>query len=202
MRTRLQRIVLALVLVLATAPGAYAVTIHDIVALTKAGLSDDIILALLEADPTIFSIDAAKLMELRRDGVSERVLIAMLKSGREPAAPPPVEPAAVADPALAPDPVQQAPQVVIIEHEPQTIEYVVPYPVYYPTFRTFPPSRTHKAGEGERGFGRFVNDGSARFINDGTRHERVANPHESSAKPVYWGWGGQRRPDTWNEENP
>jgi hypothetical protein len=90
---------------------------------------------------------------------------------------------------------------VIIEHEASPVEYVVPYPVYYPTYRTFPPSRLHTADKGGLGFGRFVNDGSARFINDGTRHEQVTNPHDSNTKPVYWGWGGQRRPDTWPDDD-
>jgi hypothetical protein len=163
---------------------AAAVTIRDIVELTRAGLSDDIIIALLEADPTIFSLDAAKLLELRSEGVSERVLIEMLRSGRSPQAatqaapepPPPIQPAVT-------DPPPPAPPVVVIEHyeapRPEAAYVAYPYfvPVFTPGFTR--PHRPLKRGfvTESRSFGRFMNDGfvqgpagssPGRFINDGT----------------------------------
>jgi hypothetical protein len=188
MRRLIRHTVLAVAVVCGLAPSAYPVTLHDIVALTNAGLSDDIIVALLEADPTIFSLDAQKLMELRGQGVSERVLIEMLRSGRQ-TVPAPIEPVPVAaDPPVS-YPQQQAPQVVIIDHqEPSAGPFYVPFPIFVPTVRTFQAPRSHATVEGQLGFGRF--------INDGTRREPPVPPQE----PVYWGWGGKRRPDTWAEE--
>jgi hypothetical protein len=62
---------------------ASAVTVDQIVALTKAGISEPIILALIERDKTVLTIDPEQLVSLRRDGLSENVIVAMLKSGRE-----------------------------------------------------------------------------------------------------------------------
>jgi hypothetical protein len=64
-------------------PGtALAVGLDQIVALTKAGVSEPIILALIDRDKTVFAIEPEQLVKLQRDGVSETVILAMLKSGR------------------------------------------------------------------------------------------------------------------------
>src|SRR5438309_5065798 len=68
-------------LLAATTP-ASAVTVDQIVELTKAGVSEPVILALIDRDRTIFTIEAGQIVALKREGVSETVLIAMLKSGR------------------------------------------------------------------------------------------------------------------------
>jgi hypothetical protein len=60
-----------------------AVTPEDIVTLTKSGVSDDVILALVARDRTIFTLNPDDLVVLKRQGLSEAVLVAMLKSGRE-----------------------------------------------------------------------------------------------------------------------
>ena len=92
---------------------AEAVTIRDVIELTKAGLSDDVLLALIEVDRTVFTIDTPTLKMLKDAGVSEPVIIAMIRSGRstppeaqvlpepqpvEVAPPPAVEPQAVEPP--------------------------------------------------------------------------------------------------------
>lgn len=69
------------VLALVPAP-ASAVTVDQVVALAKAGVTDAVILALIERDRTILSIEPEQLVALKRDGLSEAVIIAMLKSGR------------------------------------------------------------------------------------------------------------------------
>jgi hypothetical protein len=65
-----------------TAP-ASAVTRDEIVRLTKSGVSDDVILALIDRDKTIFPLSPDDLVALKGDGVSEAVVLAMLKSGRD-----------------------------------------------------------------------------------------------------------------------
>ncbi len=63
---------------------AEAVTIHDVIELSKAGLSDQVLVALIEVDRSVFSIDAATLKQLKNGGVSDAVIIAMIRSGRTP----------------------------------------------------------------------------------------------------------------------
>jgi len=75
-------LVLSLCALPATARRASAVTIDQIVELTKAGISEPVILALIDRDRTIFTIDPEQLVTLKRDGLSDAVLLAMLKSGR------------------------------------------------------------------------------------------------------------------------
>jgi hypothetical protein len=75
---------LPLVAVLTAIPApAGAVTIDQIVSLAHAGVTDAVILALIDRDRTIFPIEAEQIVTLQRDGLSEAVILAMLKSGRE-----------------------------------------------------------------------------------------------------------------------
>src|SRR5437773_12109672 len=62
---------------------AAAVTIDQIVGLAHSGVTDAVILALIDRDKTIFSLEAEQLVTLKAEGVSEPVILAMLKSGRE-----------------------------------------------------------------------------------------------------------------------
>lgn len=62
---------------------AFAVTVDQIVALAKAGVTDVVILALIDRDRTVFAIEPEQLVTLQREGLSEKVILAMLKSGRD-----------------------------------------------------------------------------------------------------------------------
>ena len=59
-----------------------AVTIDEVVALSKAGVSEAVILALIDRDKTIFDLQAEQLVTLKQQGLSETIVLAMLKSGR------------------------------------------------------------------------------------------------------------------------
>ena len=61
---------------------ASAITIDQVVALVKSGVTDTVILALIDRDRTVFAIEPERIVALQRDGLSERVILAMLKSGR------------------------------------------------------------------------------------------------------------------------
>ncbi len=74
-------ILLAMLSVLAS-PAA-AVTTDQVVSLKKAGVSDAVILALIERDHTVFSIAPEQIVALQREGLSEELIIAMLRSGQE-----------------------------------------------------------------------------------------------------------------------
>jgi hypothetical protein len=174
---------LLLVFLLGVPAVAKAVSLRDIVELTRAGLDDEVIVALIETDRTVYGLDARKLIDLRQEGVSERVLLALLRNGREPGGD-----ASEDEPA---DPVSAQPvppQVIVIDHrEPAA---VVPYYVQFPIFIR-DDGRPHRAAtvgqpylaDTQGGFGRFINDGYrpasspasttpaafGRFLNDGSR---------------------------------
>ena len=82
MRTALASALAVVLLALAPAV-ASAASIDEIVRLSKSGVSDEVILALIARDKTIFTITPDDLVTLKSDGVSEAVVVSMLKSGRE-----------------------------------------------------------------------------------------------------------------------
>ncbi len=152
---------------------AEALTVRDVVELTRAGLGEDTLLALIDVDPSVFPIDAATMTSLKTAGVSERVIVAMIRSGRGPAPAPAAESGATLGP-----PAADSPQVIVIDHHdpaPQIREVVVPVavPVYIPV--------TRRRGEVD---------------GEGDARDAAHQPRER-AEPVYWGWGGKLRPDAW-----
>lgn len=179
----MRRLTLVLLITLAASGAAEAITLRDIIELSKAGLSDDVLVTLVEMDRSVFPIDRDTIKTLKQEGVSERVMIAMIRSGREtppePAPAPPVE-AAIETPA-------PTPQVVIVDHhEPQRVQQVlVPVPVYVPV------------GHGGRSRHRYderVTPASPYY----TGQVRPAVPVKTP-EPVYWGHGGKLRPDAWGQ---
>jgi len=132
---------------------AEAVTIRDIVELTKAGLSDDIIVALIEADRTMFTLDAKLVLQLRDAGVTERVILVMVESRRKYAA------VNIVNPIPPPQPPVVQVQLVV----PERIVHV-PVPVYIQSPVVVAPAQTVRQTvivESEVQPGRFINDGYA-----------------------------------------
>jgi len=109
--------VLLFVLLAVVPSTASAVTLDQIVALSKAGISEPIILALIDRDKTVFTIDPEQLVTLQRDGISENVIIAMLKSGREEGEAA-ANAAAALNSAVIMSSLSLAPEVVIVGHGP------------------------------------------------------------------------------------
>jgi len=110
---RVARRTLATLLVLAaTVVPAFAVSLADIVQLAKAGLSDDVLVSLIQTDNTVFPLDAERILELRAAGVSERVIIALLQNGRRrPEGTPPTDAAYVSPNATSAAPTYVAPDL-------------------------------------------------------------------------------------------
>ncbi|MEO8522215.1 MAG: hypothetical protein ABI603_12680, partial [Acidobacteriota bacterium] len=97
---------------------AAALTVHDVVELTRAGLGEETLLALIDVDASVFPIDTPTLTSLKTAGVSERVIVAMIRSGRNSTAALAADPAPAAEMTAAePAP---APQVIVVEHHDQT----------------------------------------------------------------------------------
>jgi hypothetical protein len=96
---------------------ASAVTLDQVVTLSKAGVSEAVILALIDRDKTILTIEPDQVIALKKDGVSEAVILAMLKSGRAEG-----EAAANANAALnaamVTSAMSQGPDLVIVGHGP------------------------------------------------------------------------------------
>ena len=157
---------LVLLILLMTAVGAAraeAITVREIIELSKTGLSDEVLLALIDIERKVFPVDSETVKLLKDAGVSERVILAMIRSGR--ARGPEAEPAVVASREAAPAP---QPQVVVIEHrdQPYVGEVGVPVPVYV----TVPVYvRTPRYGHGR------AEDGDGRRVH----HEPAASPAPS-----------------------
>jgi hypothetical protein len=151
---------------------ADAITLREVIDLTRAGLGEEVLLALIEIDQRVFPIDSATLRALKDAGVSEKVIVAMVKSGRTPAPLPEPAPAFV-------EPEPPAPQVVIVERErPAVREVVREVPVAVPVYVAVPTRRSLQS-----------------------IHDPRVDPPRKPAEPVYWGWNGKLRPDAW-QPNP
>lgn len=189
----MRRIAVLVISILTVFPlSAAALTVRDVIELTRAGLGDDIILALIEVDPSVFPIDSATLKTLKQAGVSERVIVAMVRSGRMqlPPAPVPEVPAA-AEESRAPEP-----QVIVIDHRdaPQIREVPVAVPVYVPVPVT--GRRVHVADGVSRVPDPVDADLRQRVRGDDVGREERSRP----SQPVYW--GGHLRPDAWGQPTP
>ena len=169
-----------------TAARAEALSVRDVIELSKAGLGEEVLLALIEVDPSIFAIDAPTLKQLKAAGVSERVIVAMIKSGRTPRP----EPIAAADPDPGPAP-RHEPEVVVIDHRdapapapaPAPVAYPVAVPVYVPVVTDI---RLRDRVE------------TVLQTDQGLVKARVPVPPNCvKAEPVYWGFGGKLRPGSW-----
>jgi hypothetical protein len=135
--------ILAAVATLMPRPAA-AVTVDEIVALSKAGVSEAVILALLDRDGTVLTIAPAQIVSLKREGLSDTLILAMLKNGRAEA-----EDAARADAALNAANILSGialsttptPNVVVVGHGPElpNTVYSTEGPIYSSRRGFIPP---------------------------------------------------------------
>lgn len=171
--------VFALVLTPVLANAQQNLTVRDVLELTKAGLGEEALLALIEVNRPVFPVDVDTLKTLKAGGVPPNVITAMIRSGRtispEPlssAEPLTVESTWQPDPlAAAVSQAAPAPQVVVIEHREEPVVREVP--VAYPVYVTFPTRRTHR------------------------NIDHQGRAPVKTVAPVYWGWNGKLRPDAW-----
>jgi hypothetical protein len=166
----------------ASSARAEAITLREIVELTRAGLSDDVLLALIEVDQRVFAIDPDTLKTLKDAGVSPAVIVAIVKSGRMPQLQP--------DPVVeVPPPGPPQPQVIVVDR-PVVHEVAVPVPVYVAVGgRSYTRHRQQPYLVPPTPFAPFGTPVAPSAVE---RPERRKRP-----EPVYWGWGGKLRPDAW-----
>ena len=181
----MRRTLSVLLTVFALAAGrAEAVTIRDVIELSKAGLSETVLLALIEVDRSVFTIDTATLKQLKEAGVTDPVIVAMIRSGRMPP-PQPAEPAPLPQP-------RPEPEDIVVEHQaapaPAPAPIAIPYPVAVPVYVTGPSRRLGRQDTVTTTFPTDV----------GVVRARVPVPPNCvKAEPVYWGFGGKLRPGSW-----
>jgi hypothetical protein len=170
----LQRLAVAAVFALGLSGGvaSAATTASQLVDLSRAGLDDDILIALIQTDGSTFQLTAADILALHKRGLSDRVIRAMQETSRPPVPVPvpmpmPVAPEAV-DVPPPPPPVVNVYQTVTQHVDAPAAQVSQPdyaIPVAVPVYLRAPVAQQPRREE-----------------------------------PVYWGWGGQRRPDSWQPD--
>ena len=196
------RVLLAAVLLLTVAASAGAATIQDLIKLKAAGLSDDILIALIESDGSNFQLKADDVIALRKQGLSEKVIMAMLATSfKRPAAPPAAAPP-VPTQTRAPvtvnigDGASTAPQAYgEPEQERSTLHVDVPQPAAPPVVinvtqrveQRVEPQSDRYAQPIYSTYPYYSYVGAPVFV----------PPVAPVAPPVYWGFGGQLRPGSW-----
>jgi len=132
---------------------AEAVTVRDVIELSKAGLSDSVLLTLIDVDRSVFSIDTDALKQLKSAGVSDAVIVAMIRSGRER----PVD--NTPPPPLVQEPVQEPVSSSVAEAQPEADTsaepapaQAVPYPIAIPVpvYITVPVAPAHQRSPAHR----------------------------------------------------
>ncbi|HEX7084945.1 MAG TPA: hypothetical protein VF198_01175 [Vicinamibacterales bacterium] len=132
---------------------AAAVTTGELVELRRAGLGDEVLIALIESTGVPSPVDADEAIRLKQAGLSDAVIAAAVRAST----PQPDPAASDADPAPNVAVIGAAPEPpAVIEREVVYIPWLVPVPK-----RPVSPRPAKPYLDGDRGFGRFINDGTA-----------------------------------------
>ena len=167
-----------------------AITLKDIVELSQAGIGEVVLIELIKMDDIAYPLTPSRLRALKGAGVSDQVLVALLRSGRS------------ADGHL-PAPLQRDESRRTTRSDgcrPRTraaCESVVTRVVLVPT-RPVRGIGGRQRAPGPRtslGFG-GVSGLSSLSTRTTQTTGTVATPIHR--EPVYWGWGGKKRPGSWN----
>jgi hypothetical protein len=191
---------LMLLVVAGWATSAQAVTIRDIIELTRAGLGDEVLLALIEVDGRVFTIDTDTLTRLKKAGVSEKVIVALVRSGRTIPQDVPTAPVSATESELGSSTGRSSmPDVVYVQQPPTTIVHEVAVPV--PVYVTVPVAVGH-------GHGRRASVSATSEVQPSVTappslqgRQRLLTDRPEAPEPEYWGWGGKLRPDAWKPPN-
>src|SRR5262245_58162826 len=115
MRHRLGVAFLSAILLGLSAGPASAASIQDLIKLKAAGLSDDILIALIQSDGSVFKLNADDVIAVRKEGLSEKVIMAMLATAIKPVTVAPVTVAPKPAPAPVSKPTAEAPPAPLVQ---------------------------------------------------------------------------------------
>ena len=151
---------------------AGAVSVEELFHLKANGLSDDILVALIESDGSVFHLTPDEVLALHRKGLGEKVILAMLGTARR----------------ARPEPVQ-----------PPSPERIVERVVEVPVATSVPPFEQSivQRVEVSRSEPVYVQVPVAIPV-----AVAVPVRREKPTKPVYWGFGGTLRPGSWRPARP
>lgn len=170
---------------------AEAVTIRDIVELSRAGLAPEIIVALIEVDGSVFDLDAPQILDLQANGVSDPVVVAMIRTGLVRMEQPPE----AGDVRIAARTSEQGDRRYRGRGDRPRRQPVqlVPVPVFVPM--------RHGHIRLTEGVPAVSPVDLLRFSSFGTGFHRDAPAITGAQKrePIYWGWGGTLRPGAWGQ---
>jgi hypothetical protein len=79
--TRVLGFMLAALLLLPVCAGAGELTLRDVMELRRSGMGDDLLIAVIESDGGPFQLSFADIQDLKSDGVSERIIEALVRTG-------------------------------------------------------------------------------------------------------------------------
>ena len=188
-------LVLVAIATLPFASRAEALTVRDVIQLSRAGVSDQVLLALIDVDNRVYTIDADAVKQMKDAGVSDAVMLAMIHAGRDTSPAPDTAAGDAASGAAAQPPLQASvapqPQVIVIDHseaQPAVREVPVPVPVAVPVAVPIAPFdfRTERVST-------IITTDTGAAV----RARVPVPPNCVKAEPIYWGNGGKRRPGTW-----
>ena len=174
---------------------AWAVTLEDIVELSQAGIGEVVLIELIEMDDIAYPLTPSRLRALKGAGVSDQVLLALLRSGRSadddrPAA------ARRNDPPRTrrSDGCRTRPRGACAPVVTSIVP--VPVPVLVPTrpARRTGGRRRPPGPQTRFGFGGVSGFNFLSTLTTVTTGTATTTPRE----PTYWGWGGKQRPGSWN----
>ena len=209
------RVVLASTLLVGQAAAASGATIQDLIKLKAAGLSDDILIALIEADGSVFHLKADDVIAIRKEGLSEKVIMAMLATAIKKTAPPVAArpavttPSAVAQPQAPPTAV--ATPLVQINEQAEGGYDATAQPPAAPASPVAPVvinitqrvEQRSESGRSDPAYPMYPNYSTYPYYPyypfAGPVYVAPAVPVRT-APTVFWGFGGQRRPGTWKDD--
>jgi hypothetical protein len=102
-------------------------TLRDLTELHRSGLGDDLLIAVIEADGGPFALTFADIHDLKSDGISERVITALVRTGARPAS--------MGGDGAAP----------VVQVRQEVINYVVPAVFLFDSSGTAPTARRPQA---------------------------------------------------------
>jgi hypothetical protein len=200
----MRRTVLALLLLTMSAAPAVAQTLttKEVVELTKAGLGEDILLALIEVHRSVFPIDRETLKMLKEQGVSDNVVVAMIRSGREPIAPPPPPPPAPTPSVIVDRGGDGNPELIVSDRSPEQTKVVVVEEREEPLYERRSRVSEERVREVPVAVPVYV-PVPTRRDRDRDRDRDIERPEPPKRPaPVYWGFDGKLRPDAWKPAEP